>query len=92
MQHYFGAKANPSERHELTQASVTVSVISHRQGRLVRALLEDLDSYCAGTCEVILTVNVPEDLDLATAGRRKPVTVVENAVPRGFAANTVAKE
>lgn len=34
-----------------------------------------------------MTVNVPEDLDLATAGRRNPVSVVENAVPRGFAAN-----
>lgn len=71
----------------MNQASVTVSVVSHRQGRLVRALLYDLDSYCAGTCEVILTVNVPEDLDLATSGRRNPVTVVENTVPRGFAAN-----
>jgi len=87
MQHYFRAKATPSERHELTQASVTVSVISHRHGRLVRALLDDLDQYCAGTCEVILTVNVPEDLDLATANRRNPVRVFENAVPRGFAAN-----
>ena len=71
----------------MNQASVTVSVISHRQGRLVRTLLEDLDRYCAGACEVILTVNAPEDLDLATAGRRNPVTIVENAVPRGFAAN-----
>jgi N-acetylglucosaminyl-diphospho-decaprenol L-rhamnosyltransferase len=71
----------------LNQASVTVSVVSHRQGRLVRALLDDLDSYCAGTCEVILTINVPEDLNLATAGRRSPLTVVENPVPKGFAAN-----
>jgi GT2 family glycosyltransferase len=87
MQHYFRTSVAPGERHELNQPSVTVSVISHLQGRLVRALLDDLDRYCAGTCEVILTVNVPEDLDLATAGRRNPVTVVENAVPRGFAAN-----
>jgi N-acetylglucosaminyl-diphospho-decaprenol L-rhamnosyltransferase len=87
MQHYFGAKATPSERHELTQVSVTVSVISHRQGRLVRTLLDDLDHYCAGTCEVILTNNVPEVPDIAPAGRRNPLTVVENAVPRGFAAN-----
>jgi GT2 family glycosyltransferase len=71
----------------LSQASVTVSVVSHRQGRLVRALLDDLDNYCAGTCEVILTVNVPEDLNLATAGRRSPLTVVENPVSKGFAAN-----
>jgi GT2 family glycosyltransferase len=87
MQHYFRASVAPSERHELNQASVTVSVVSHRHGRLVRTLLDDLDKYCAGTCEVILTVNVPEDLDLAIPGRRNPVTVVENAVPRGFAAN-----
>ena len=46
-----------------------------------------MDSYCAGTCEVILTVNIPEDLDIATAGRLNPVTIVKNADPRGFAAN-----
>ena len=87
MHHYFRVGVAPGERHELNQASVTVSVVSHRHGRLVRALLEDLDSYCANTCEVILTVNVPEDLDLATANRRNPVRVVENAVPKGFAEN-----
>ena len=71
----------------MTQASVTVSVVSHRQGRLVRALLDDLDHYCAGTCEAILTVNVPEEVALTTTGRPKPVTVIENTAPKGFAAN-----
>ncbi len=53
----------------------------------MRALLDDLDSYCAGNCEVILTVNIPEEFDIATTGRRNSVTVVENAIPKGFAAN-----
>lgn len=87
MHHYLRAGAAPGERHKLHQASVTVSVISHRHGRFVRALLEDLDSYCASTCEVILTVNVPENLDLATANRRNPLTIVENTIPKGFAEN-----
>jgi N-acetylglucosaminyl-diphospho-decaprenol L-rhamnosyltransferase len=86
MQHYFRA-ALPPVKGTLDSASVTVSVISHRQGRLVKALLEDLDRYCPGTCAVILTVNIPEELDLGTAGRRNPLTVVENAGPAGFAAN-----
>ena len=47
---------------------VSVSIVSHGQGALVRDLLTDLDAYCAGAIEVLLTVNVPESLPFDPRG------------------------
>ncbi len=66
---------------------ITISVVSHAQGRLVGQFLDDVRTYCAGRLEVIVTVNIAETLPFAASDYPFPVRVVENDVVRGFAAN-----
>jgi GT2 family glycosyltransferase len=66
---------------------ISVSVVSHRQGGLVRNLLADLHERCTTEIEVLLTVNIPEVLPFAAGSFRFPVHVVENDAPKGFGAN-----
>ena len=66
--------------------SITVSVVSHGQGRLVAALLENL-ACCQDVSAVVLTQNIPED-DIPCPASLKPrLRVICNEYPRGFAAN-----
>jgi GT2 family glycosyltransferase len=60
-------------------------VVSHGHGKLLRALLADL-SRCAD-CELILTLNVPEDEGFLTGSRPDAVTLIRNTAPKGFGAN-----
>lgn len=66
---------------------VSVSIVSHGQGALVRDLLTDLDAYCAGAIEVLLTVNIPESLAFDPAGFHFPMRVLDNREAKGFGAN-----
>jgi GT2 family glycosyltransferase len=66
---------------------VSVSVVSHRQGELVAALLGDLAARVGTPIEVLLTVNVPETLPFDPARFNIPVRVLSNARQRGFGAN-----
>jgi N-acetylglucosaminyl-diphospho-decaprenol L-rhamnosyltransferase len=65
---------------------ITVSVISHGQGELVAALLEDLAS-CTSVAEVILTQNIPEGEIACPESLRPRVRLIRNDQPLGFAAN-----
>ncbi|HEY1226081.1 MAG TPA: glycosyltransferase family 2 protein [Ramlibacter sp.] len=66
--------------------SVTVSVVLHRQWALVRPLLEQLGQLCRGSvAKIVLTVNVPEDVEDIHPG--VPLEVVRNAQPKGFGPN-----
>lgn len=70
-----------------TDASVTVSIVSHLQWSMVQPLIEQLDRLCAETVrEVVLTVNLPEDVQLDPLWRVR-VEVVTNNRPKGFGAN-----
>jgi N-acetylglucosaminyl-diphospho-decaprenol L-rhamnosyltransferase len=71
---------------ELANQSITVSVVSHGQGRLVTGLLEDL-ALCTNVSAVILTQNVPEDDIPCPASLQPRLQVIHNERPRGFAAN-----
>lgn len=66
--------------------SVTVSIVSHGQGRLVSALLEDL-ARCSGVCKVLLTQNIPEGEIACPESLRPRVHLIRNERPQGFAAN-----
>lgn len=66
---------------------ISVSVISHGQGDLVRNLFQDLAQHCANAVDVVLTLNLPETLTFDPAGFGFPVRVVPNPAPRGFGAN-----
>lgn len=65
---------------------VSVSIVSHRHGALVRELLKDLERCCPGI-EVQLTLNVPEELPFAEGDFGLPLRTFRNADPAGFGAN-----
>lgn len=71
----------------MNQDRVCVSVVSHRQARLVKGLLEDLAAHCRDAVEVILTLNVDEALPFAVADFGYPIELVHNRSARGFGAN-----
>jgi N-acetylglucosaminyl-diphospho-decaprenol L-rhamnosyltransferase len=79
-------KAN-DEGVSMPRALRTLSIVSHRHGPLVSALLDDVERHCAADLEVVLVVNVPEDEAYLSRPRPFPVTVIRNAAPRGFGAN-----
>jgi GT2 family glycosyltransferase len=67
---------------------ITVSVISHTQGRQVMALLQDLERHCGtAIAQVIVTFNVPEPLPFVPGNFGFPVAIIANAQPKGFGAN-----
>ncbi len=70
-----------------TSNIVTVSVVSHLQGPLVRQLLADLSAYCASRVEMLLTVNMPEQLPFGEDEFRMPIRIIRNSAPKGFGAN-----
>lgn len=67
---------------------ISISIVSHRQIAMVKALLDDLNRYCA-TCalEVILTLNLPERLSFEVEDFSYPVVLLTNQFPKGFGAN-----
>jgi N-acetylglucosaminyl-diphospho-decaprenol L-rhamnosyltransferase len=65
---------------------ITVSVVSHGQGKLVAGLLQDL-ARCPSVSEVVLTQNIPEDDIPCPASLQPRLRVIRNEHPRGFAAN-----
>lgn len=65
---------------------MALSIVSHGQGTLVRALLADLRPAAEAGARVIVTLNLPEDeAFLAEAGPN--LLVLRNASPLGFGAN-----
>lgn len=71
----------------VVDSTVSLSIVSHAQGNLVQALLEDLKSCNAVAFEIILTLNVAESLPFDADSYPFPVRVLRNARPRGFGAN-----
>ena len=67
---------------------LSISIVSHRQIRLVELLLADIRQNCpSDSIEVILTVNVDEPLSLSTNDYAFPIQIIRNAVPKGFGEN-----
>jgi GT2 family glycosyltransferase len=67
---------------------VTVSIVSHQQWTLVQPLLEQLVRLCRGSvAKIVLTLNVPEPIDVARVGAGIPIEVIRNAQPKAFGAN-----
>jgi GT2 family glycosyltransferase len=68
-------------------APIHVSVVSHGHGPLVRDLLHDLARQTGVDLRVTVTLNVSEPVSFERANGSLPLSVVENAFPRGFGAN-----
>src|SRR5216684_1144800 len=69
------------------QPEITVSVVSHRQNRMVNTLLADLHRFCAHRVALILTENIPDDVPLDTVALNCSIEKIKNASPEGFGAN-----
>lgn len=69
-------------------AVISISIVSHGQASLVKAVMDDLARLTkASEVEVLLTINVPEELPFSACDFPYPVKVIENAIPRGFGSN-----
>jgi len=67
---------------------ITLSIVSHQQGQLAQALLDQIAALRdAGLARVIVTRNVPEDWTPRFDQPGVALDVIDNAAPRGFAAN-----
>jgi GT2 family glycosyltransferase len=67
---------------------ISISVVSHAQIHLISYLLADLARYCqSSSIELILTLNAPENLPFALNEFPFLITIIQNPVPQGFAAN-----
>lgn len=66
---------------------LSLSVVSHGQAHLIRALLADLAQLsCKDDLEVLITVNLPED-ESSYQGHPFRVRLIRNETPKGFGAN-----
>ncbi len=66
---------------------ITLSVVSHLQQDLVKALLDDLEKFCSNDVNVVLTLNKQETLEYSLDDYSFPIHVIENSNPKGFGAN-----
>ena len=76
----------PHARAGSAAPELSVSIVSHGHGQMIRELLGDLAGLSGVSFEVIITVNVPES-DMAAVAHPFPVRIIENASPKGFGAN-----
>lgn len=62
---------------------ITLSIVSHLQGAMVRALLRDIAALGRRDLHVVVTLNLPEDAPEANL----PVEFIRNEMRKGFGAN-----
>jgi GT2 family glycosyltransferase len=81
------AHPTPAGRAEVL-SNITLSVVSHGHGTLLKQLLDDLDACdsLAGT-RVLITLNLPGEALEPRAYRRIVPVVIRNKSPAGFGAN-----
>lgn len=74
---------------EVKSYNIIYSVVSHGHGNMLNALFEDLKLLLRSNDLIILTLNIPENLDFyfheLTLGLN--VVVINNKTPKGFGAN-----
>lgn len=78
-----GADAGSS----VTPGGLTVSIVSHASGKLLKALLADLRRLDRRDLQIILTLNIPEDEGYLQAASDLPITTIRNAHPLGYGEN-----
>lgn len=70
-----------------TSPLVSLSIVSHGQGILIRDLLSDLCNLSGIPFEIILTLNIPEDEEFLAPFGTLPLRLIRNRVIQGFGAN-----
>lgn len=71
----------------IARSNLTLSVVSHGQGNLIRQLFADLRRLNLIDIPVILTLNLPEDEAWLQEWPDLPLKIIRNARPMGFGAN-----
>ena len=71
----------------MNPVEISLSVVSHGQGHLIRNLLADCRSFRSPPFEIILTLNGPEDKGFLAEFADLPIRLIENPSPKGFGAN-----
>lgn len=71
----------------MSRPRIVISVVSQRQGVLMRELLTDIAARCKADVHIVVTLNVPEELPLDVNGYPLPIEVIRNERPKGFGAN-----
>lgn len=66
---------------------VTISIVSHGQGLIIRNLLDDCRSFTGASFEILLTLNIPEENAFYADFTDLPIRVIDNEKPKGFGAN-----
>lgn len=66
---------------------LSISIVSHGQGDLIRHLLDDCRTFSGSSFEILLTVNIPEDKAFLSDFDDLPITLIENQQPKGFGDN-----
>jgi N-acetylglucosaminyl-diphospho-decaprenol L-rhamnosyltransferase len=66
---------------------LTLSIVSHGQGHLIRNLLSDLSNSPLDGCEILLTLNIPESEAFLSAFAHLPLRLIRNSAPKGFGGN-----
>ena len=72
------------------EIEISLSIVSHGQGSLVRQLLLDIVELNLKKAEIILTLNIPECEQFIEAGRNLNLIILRNEVPQGYGANNNA--
>jgi N-acetylglucosaminyl-diphospho-decaprenol L-rhamnosyltransferase len=71
----------------MNRKTFSLSVVSHCHKRYIAHLIDDLVSLGRSDFELILTLNLPEDLEIDGATLPFSIKVINNPRPKGFAAN-----
>lgn len=69
------------------ECKLSISIVSHNQGHMVRRLLEDCRTFSGPPFEILLTLNVPESKEFISEFCDLPIIVIENHSPKGFGQN-----
>ena len=65
--------------------TVSISIVSHGQFDIIFKLLEDLERFRFSIHEIILTINIPEAIDVSLFSNK--IVVIRNDYPLGFGEN-----
>lgn len=71
----------------MNRIAFSLSIVSHGHKKHIARLLQDLATLTRNDFEVILTLNLPETLEIDCRQLPFPVTLIRNSIPKGFAEN-----
>lgn len=70
-----------------TQPVATLSIVSHGHGQMIDQLLGDISQSIDIPCEIVLTINIPEDEHYLTKHKALNIRVIRNNKAKGFGEN-----